>query len=77
VIAITYGIQPYGGHPTGWTSPFVLTGMRRHSILVLFCVIETHTAEPMFGSGCPDPAFAAGNAASLLGSIARGGCSSC
>ena len=22
---ITYGIQPYGGHPTGWTNPWVLT----------------------------------------------------
>ena len=26
--AITYGIQPYGGHPTGWTNP----GRRRAGI---------------------------------------------
>jgi MFS family permease len=25
--AITYGIQPYGGHTTGWTNPWVLAGM--------------------------------------------------
>ena len=25
--AITYGIQPYGGHSTGWTNPWVLTGL--------------------------------------------------
>ena len=25
--AITYGIQPYGGHPTGWTNPWVLAGL--------------------------------------------------
>ena len=25
MIAITYGIQPYGGHVMGWTSPRVLT----------------------------------------------------
>ncbi len=25
--AITYGIQPYGGHTMGWTSPVVLTGL--------------------------------------------------
>ena len=21
LVAITYGIRPYGGHPTGWTNP--------------------------------------------------------
>src|SRR5260370_24209743 len=26
---ITYGIQPYGGHVMGWTSPLVLTGLIR------------------------------------------------
>src|SRR5579885_280584 len=25
MIGITYGIQPYGGHTMGWTSPFVLS----------------------------------------------------
>ena len=31
--AITYGIQPYGGHPTGWTNPWVLgrPGRRRRA----------------------------------------------
>jgi MFS family permease len=75
LIAITYGIQPYGGHATGWTSPFVLSGMfGGAAILVVFCLIETHVAEPMFYLGLfKIRAFAAGNAASLLGSIARGG----
>jgi MFS family permease len=75
LIAITYGIQPYGGHPTGWTSPFVLSGLLGGAaILALFCVIETRIAEPMFALGLfRIRAFAAGNAASLLGSIARGG----
>src|SRR5712692_11724605 len=27
LVAITYGIQPYGGHPTGWTNPWVLGGL--------------------------------------------------
>ena len=27
MVGITYGIQPYGGHTMGWTSPFVLTTM--------------------------------------------------
>jgi len=73
--AITYGIQPYGGHPTGWTSPRVLGGLAIGvALLVAFCLIETRIAEPMFRMGLfKIRAFAAGNAASLLGSIARGG----
>src|SRR5712672_1504400 len=27
LVAITYGIQPYGGHPTGWTNPWIITGL--------------------------------------------------
>jgi MFS family permease len=75
LIAITYGIQPYGGHATGWTSPMVVGGLAGGvAILVLFCLIESHTAEPMFALGLfKIRAFAAGNAASLLGSISRGG----
>jgi MFS family permease len=75
LIGITYGIQPYGGHATGWTSPVVDSGLiGGAALLVLFCVIETRIAEPMFAlSLFKIRAFAAGNAASLLGSIARGG----
>jgi MFS family permease len=73
--AITYGIQPYGGHATGWTSPLVLTGLiGGTAVLVAFGILETKIAEPMFRMGLfKIRAFAAGNAASLLGSIARGG----
>jgi MFS family permease len=73
--AITYGIQPYGGHTMGWTSPWVLTGIIGGvAVLVLFGFIETKVAEPMFPlSLFKIGAFSTGNAASLLGSIARGG----
>ena len=27
LVSITYGIQPYGGHTMGWTSPWVLGGL--------------------------------------------------
>ncbi|MFI2122498.1 MFS transporter [Streptomyces sp. NPDC020299] len=72
---ITYGIQPYGGHPTGWTNPWVLAGLIGGVFLLLvFCVAETRVAEPMFRlSLFRVRAFAAGNLAALLTSIARGG----
>jgi len=73
--AITYGIQPYGGHSTGWTSPTVLGGLGLGLVLlVVFCVAETRIAEPMFRLGLfRIRAFAAGNIAALLTAIARGG----
>jgi MFS family permease len=73
--AITYGIQPYGGHPTGWTSPWVIGGLAGGvGMLIIFGIIETKIAEPMFRMSLfKIRAFAAGNAASLMGSIARGG----
>jgi MFS family permease len=73
--AITYGIQPYDGHATGWTSPWVLAGLSGGAaLLAAFCVIETRIAEPMFRMSLfRIRAFTAGNAASLLGAIARGG----
>jgi len=75
LIAITYGIQPYGGHATGWTNPWIIAGLIGGIVvLIVFCVFETKIAEPMFQMSLfKIRAFAAGNLASLLGSIARGG----
>jgi MFS family permease len=72
---ITYGIQPYGGHNMGWTSPVVLTGLIGGvTLLIAFCVIETRVKSPMFDLGLMRiRAFAAGVTATLLASIARGG----
>ena len=73
--AITYGIQPYGGHSMGWTNPWVLTGLFGGvALLVVFCVVETKVAEPMFAMSLfKIRAFWAGNLAGLLASVARGG----
>jgi MFS family permease len=73
--AITYGIQPYGGHSTGWTSPTVLGGLGLGlALLVVFCVAETRIRQPMFRLGLfRIRAFAAGNIAALLTAVARGG----
>jgi MFS family permease len=75
MVGITYGIQPYGGHTMGWTSPLVLsTGLGGLAVLVLFCLIETRVAEPMFHLELfRIRAFAAGNLATLLAAIGRGG----
>ena len=73
--AITYGIQPYGGRPTGWTNPWVVAGVALGLLLlVAFVFVETRVAEPMFRLGLfRVRAFAAGNLAALLTAIARGG----
>ncbi len=75
MIGITYGIQPYGGHTMGWTSPLVLsTLLGGAALLVLFCWIELHVAEPMFHLDLfRIRAFAAGNVAALLAAMGRGG----
>jgi len=75
LVGITYGIQPYGGHTMGWTSPLVLgligAGL---AVLVAFCIIETRVAEPMFHlSLFRIRPFTAGNLASLLSGLGRGG----
>ncbi|WP_425275233.1 MFS transporter [Streptomyces olivochromogenes] len=73
--AITYGIQPYGGHTMGWTNPWVLAGLTGGvAVLAVFWLVETRSDDPMFPLRLfRNAAFAGGNAATLLGSIARGG----
>ena len=75
--AITYGIQPYGGHAMGWTNPVVLIGgldRRRRC-----CSSPSASSRHASPSRCCDlelfriRAFAAGNLAALLTAIARGG----
>ena len=75
LVAITYGIQPYGGHTMGWTSPLVLTLMVGGlAVLIAFAVIERRVPRPMFDMKLFGiRAFTAGNIASLLSSIGRGG----
>src|SRR5258708_9524255 len=46
---ITYGLQPYGGHSMGWTSPTVLSGLiGRGGLPTAFCFIELRGKAPMF-----------------------------
>ena len=73
--SITFGIRPYHSDPTGWANPMVFGGLILGvALLVLFCFIESRVKDPMFRlSLFRIRAFAAGNIASLLGAIARGG----
>ncbi|MGY4769343.1 MFS transporter [Kribbella sp. CWNU-51] len=75
LVAITYGIQPYGGHEMGWTNPWVLTGLvGGGALLAAFCVVELHTEDPMFDMSLfRIQAFSAGNFAGLLSAVSRGG----
>jgi MFS family permease len=75
LVGITYGIQPYAGHTMGWTNPWVLTALLGGvAVLVAFCVIETRVGDPMFRLDLfRIRAFTAGNLASLLGALGRGG----
>src|SRR3984957_554242 len=75
LVGITYGLLPYGGHTMGWSSPVVLTEILGGiAILVAFGVIETKVTHPMFRLTLfRIRAFTAGNIASLLASLSRGG----
>ena len=75
LVGITYGIQPYGGHTMGWTSPFVLTMIVGGvALLVVFGWVERRVPEPMFHLDLfRIRAFTAGNVAGLLSSVGRGG----
>jgi MFS family permease len=75
LVGITYGLLPYGGHPMGWTNPWVLTAMFGGvAALLVFAWVETKVAEPLFRlSLFRIRAFAAGNIANLLVALGRGG----
>jgi MFS family permease len=75
LVAITYGIQPYGGHTMGWTNPRVVGSMAAGlALLGAFVAIEARTPDPMFRIALfRVRAFTFGNVATLLASLGRGG----
>jgi len=75
LVGITYGLMPYGGHPMGWTSPWVLIAMIGGvALLIVFVWVETKVPDPLFRiSLFKIRAFAAGNIASLMMAMSRGG----
>ncbi|CAN5541598.1 MFS transporter [soil metagenome] len=75
LVAITYGIQPYGDAATGWGNPWVIGGLVGGvALLVAFCLIETRVEDPMFSMQLfKIRPFWAGNLAGLASATARGG----
>ncbi|MFL5628551.1 MAG: MFS transporter [Ktedonobacteraceae bacterium] len=75
LLGITYGIQPYGNSPMGWTNPLVLGSIALGIILlVVFGWVELHIKDPMFRLDLfKIRMFAAGNVSGFLASMARGG----
>ncbi|HEY1445025.1 MAG TPA: MFS transporter [Acidimicrobiales bacterium] len=75
LVGITYGLLPYGGHTMGWTSPVVMAEIFGGlALLIAFGYIETKVPQPMFRLTLfRIRAFTAGNVASFLASLSRGG----
>jgi MFS family permease len=75
MVAVTYGIRPYGPHDTGWTSPRVLalvaTGV---AFLVVFVAVERRVEDPMFRLPLfRIRAFTFGTLSTFLAAVSRGG----
>jgi MFS family permease len=75
MVAVTYGIRPYGGHPTGWGSPLVIALLTASlASLGAFVAIELRVAEPMFRLTLfRIRAFTFGTLSTFLAAVARGG----
>ncbi len=75
MLGVTYGLLPYGTSYFGWGSPWVVGSMLAGAaLLVGFVFIEGRVKDPMFRLDLfKINAFRAGNIASFLSSIGRGG----
>src|SRR6201987_6235850 len=75
LVGITYGLLPYGGHPMGWTNPWVLTAIFGGvAMLVIFGFVPPQVAPPPFRlSLFKIRAFAWGNLANFMLALGRGG----
>jgi MFS family permease len=72
---ITYGIKPYGASNMGWANPFVIAMIAGGlAVLVAFVLVELRVEQPMFHLDLfRIRAFAAGNLAVVLSSLAQSG----
>ncbi len=75
LLAITYGLTPYGDSPMGWGNPFVIASLVvGAALMIAFPFIERRVQDPMFRLDLfKNRSFAAGNVATFLSSMSRGG----
>ena len=75
MVAVTYGIRPYGSHATGWMAPRTLALLvAGASFLVVFVAVERRVADPMFRLPLfRIRAFTFGTLSTFLSAVARGG----
>ena len=75
LLALTYGLLPYGTSVMGWGNPWVIAGMISGAVLLIaFPFVEIKVSQPMFKMSLfRIRAFAFGNFASFLGALGRGG----
>jgi MFS family permease len=75
MVAVTYGIRPAGGHPTGWGSTKVIVLLAASlTSLVAFWMIERRVPDPMFRLPLfRIRAFTFGTLSTFLSAVARGG----
>ncbi|MCL5680277.1 MAG: MFS transporter [Candidatus Marsarchaeota archaeon] len=75
LLALTYGLIPYGSSTMGWSSPYVIAGLIAGVLmLIIFAFVELKAKYPMFKLALfRIRAFAFGNISLLLAGIARGG----
>jgi MFS family permease len=75
LVAVTYGIQSYGGHAMGWSNPAVIAGLAGGAaLLAVFAAIERRVAEPLFQLRLfTIRAFTAGSLTGFIARLAQGG----
>jgi MFS family permease len=75
MVAVTYGIRPYGGSATGWGNPVTIALLCGSvASLAAFWTIEKRVAEPMFRLPLfRIRAFTFGTLSTFLAAVARGG----
>ena len=76
MVAVTYGIRPYGGHADRLGEPAGdrAAGRGRSICLVAFVFVERRVAEPdVRAAAVPDPRVHFGTLSTFLSAVARGG----
>ena len=75
MVSVTYGIRPYGAHPTGWGSPRVIALLAvALACFAAFALVERRVREPMFRLPLfRIRAFTFGTLSTFLAALARGG----